>query len=81
MTQEERKEFLKTLHMAVQNLQDESALYTFEYCIFYWKDPCWGKEELTESDYERVASSENTFYEALKIFINIIPIICRYIYR
>ena len=66
MTQEERKEFLKTLHMAVYNLQDASALYAFEYCIF----TCTSGE-LTDSDYESVASSEHEFYEALKIFTNI----------
>lgn len=66
MTKEERKEFLKTLHMAVYNLQDASAIYTFEYCIFSCTNG-----ELTDSDYERIASSGHEFYEALKIFTNI----------
>lgn len=70
MTQEERKEFLKTLHMAVHNLKNASALYAFEYSIFYWKN-YWGNGEITDSDYERIASSEHEFYEALKIFTNI----------
>lgn len=67
MTTEERMNLLKALYMSVLTLDEPSAIYSFEYCIFLKTNG-----EITEEDFLSVASSEYEFYEALKTYTNIL---------
>lgn len=64
MTKEERIELLKALHISIINLGDEIP-------YLHWVTLCV-PDEPQEDDYEFIAEDDESFYECIKIFCNLV---------